>query len=146
MEHRAVAHVGKKVAAAQLLYGDDVAGALVEQAGVGGSFLEDLAREVVANAEIPDLGELFVRVKAGKPRPFTRQQHRALEGSGWPCGIEQQGKGRKRAKLGIPQGWLLGRDVPDLSDLPQCKPETLASDEHNRHQLNPTVATQLMLF
>ncbi|MFQ5343916.1 MAG: helicase-related protein, partial [Anaerolineae bacterium] len=36
MEHRAVAHVGAKVAAAQLLYGDDVAGALVEQAGAGG--------------------------------------------------------------------------------------------------------------
>jgi len=76
MEHRAVAHVGKKVAAAQLLYGDDVAGALVEQAGVGGSFLEELAREVVANAEIPDLGELFV------------QQHRAVEGPGWLLGAD----------------------------------------------------------
>jgi len=74
MEHRAVAHVGKKVAAAQLLYGDDVAGALVDQAGVGGSFLEELAREVVANTAIPDLGELFV------------QQHQAVEGSGWLLG------------------------------------------------------------
>ena len=74
MEHRAVAHVGKKVAAAQLLYGDNIAGALVDQAGVGGSFLEELAREVVANTAIPDLGELFV------------QQHQAVEGSGWLLG------------------------------------------------------------
>jgi predicted RNA-binding Zn-ribbon protein involved in translation (DUF1610 family) len=74
MEHRAVAHVGKKVAAAQLLYGDDVAGALVDQAGVGGSLLEELAREVVANTDIPDLGELFV------------QKHRAVEGPGWLLG------------------------------------------------------------
>jgi hypothetical protein len=76
MEHRAVGHVGRKVAAAQLLYGDDVAGALVDQAGVGGSFLEELAREVVANAEIPDLGELFV------------QKHRAAEGPGWLLGAD----------------------------------------------------------
>jgi len=78
MEHRAVAHVGKKVAAAQLLYGDDVAGALVSQAGVGGSFLEELAREVVANTDIPDLGELFV------------QKHQAIEGTGWLLGDDAQ--------------------------------------------------------
>jgi len=76
MEHRAVAHVGRKVAAAQLLYGDDIAGALVDQAGVGGNFLEELAREVVANTEIPDLNDLFV------------QQHRAVENSGWLLGTE----------------------------------------------------------
>jgi len=74
MEHRAVAHVGKKVAAAQLLYGDDVAGALVDQAGVGGSFLEELAREVVANTAIPDLSTLF------------GQHHQAIEASGWLLG------------------------------------------------------------
>jgi len=78
MEHRAVAHVGKKIAAAQLLYGDDVAGALVSQAGVGGSFLEELAREVVANTDIPDLGELFV------------QKHQAIEGTGWLLGDNAQ--------------------------------------------------------
>jgi len=76
MEHRAVAHIGKKIAAAQLLYGDDVAGALVEQAGVGGNLLEELAREVMANTEVPDLGELFV------------QRHRAVEGSGWLLGTD----------------------------------------------------------
>jgi len=77
MEHRAVAHVGKKVAAAQLLYGDDIAGALVDQAGVGGNFLEDLAREVIANTTIPDLGELFV------------QQTQAKEETGWLLGTDQ---------------------------------------------------------
>ncbi len=51
-----------------------MAGALVSQAGVGGSFLEELAREVVANTAIPDLGELFV------------QHHQAVEGSGWLLG------------------------------------------------------------
>jgi len=76
IENRALAHLGAKVSAAKLLYGDDVAGALVDQAGAGGNFLEELAREVVANAELPDLGELFV------------QQHRATEGSGWLLGSE----------------------------------------------------------
>jgi predicted RNA-binding Zn-ribbon protein involved in translation (DUF1610 family) len=89
MEHRAVAHVGKKVAAAQLLYGDDVAGALVSQAGVGGSFLEELAREVVANTAIPDLGELFV------------QKHQAVEGT---C--------PGRAGQVQVSGWLLGDAAP----------------------------------
>jgi hypothetical protein len=74
MEHRAVAHVGKKVAAAQTLYGDDITGALVDQSGAGGGFLQELAREVVANAEIPDLADIFV------------QKHRAVEGSGWLLG------------------------------------------------------------
>jgi hypothetical protein len=77
MEHRAVAHVGKKVAAAQLLYGDDIAGALVDQAGIGGNFLEDLARDVIANTDIPDLGELFT------------QQTKAQEETGWLLGADQ---------------------------------------------------------
>lgn len=75
MEHRAVAHVGKKIAAAQLLYGDDVAGALVDQAGIGGSFLEELASEVIANTAIPDLNAIFV------------QKSREAEG-GWLTGHE----------------------------------------------------------
>ncbi|MFQ5859868.1 MAG: helicase-related protein, partial [Anaerolineae bacterium] len=55
MEHRAVAHVGRKVAAAQLLYGDDIAGALVQEAGADYGFLESLAREVIENTGLPDL-------------------------------------------------------------------------------------------
>lgn len=74
MEHRAVAHVGRKVAAAQLLYGDDIAGALVEEAGVDYGFLESLAREVIENADLPDLGEIFVR------------KGHQYEGGGWLTG------------------------------------------------------------
>jgi hypothetical protein len=74
MEHRAVAHVGRKVAAAQLLYGDDIAGALAEEAGVDYGFLETLAREVIENTTLPDLSEIFVR------------QGRQYEGAGWLTG------------------------------------------------------------
>jgi hypothetical protein len=61
MEHRAVAHVGRKVAAAQLLYGDDIAGALVQEAGADYGFLESLAREVIENTALPDLSRIFIR-------------------------------------------------------------------------------------
>ncbi|MFQ5595616.1 MAG: helicase-related protein, partial [Anaerolineae bacterium] len=74
IEHRAVSHVGRKIIAAALLYGDDVAGALVDQAGAGGNLLEELAREVASNAEVPDLGEMFV------------QEHQKAEGAGWLLG------------------------------------------------------------
>jgi hypothetical protein len=74
MEHRAVGHVGRKVAAAQLLYGDDIAGALVQEAEVDYGFLESLAREVIDNADLPDLGQIFV------------SQSRQYEGAGWLTG------------------------------------------------------------
>lgn len=79
MEHRAVAHVGQKIAAAQLLYGDDVSGALVSEAGAGGSLLEQLAREVANNAEVPDLGEMFARK--------TREKESSTQ-TGWLLGRE----------------------------------------------------------
>lgn len=72
MEHQAIAHVGRKVAAAQLLYGDDIAGALVRTAGAGAGFLASLARDVIENADVPDLGEIFVR------------RSRRYEGAGLP--------------------------------------------------------------
>lgn len=59
MEHRAASLVGQKLAAAQLLYGDSVEGALVEQADSGHGFLADLARSVIEGADVPDLGSLF---------------------------------------------------------------------------------------
>jgi hypothetical protein len=77
MEHRAVAHVGRKVAAAQLLYGDDIAGALVQEAGVDYGFLESLAREVIENSELPDLGQIFV------------DRSRQYEGAGWLTGHDE---------------------------------------------------------
>ena len=88
MEHRAVAHVGRKVAAAQLLYGDDIAGALVQQAGADYGFLETLAREVIDNTELPDLGQIFV------------SQSRHYEGAGPASGT----------------GWLTGQVEPNLEE------------------------------
>jgi len=62
MEHRAAVLVGQKLAAAQLLYGDSVEGALVEQSDSGHGFLADLARSVIEGAEVVDLGKLFHQV------------------------------------------------------------------------------------
>lgn len=81
-------HVGNRVPAAQLLYGDDMAGALVRQARAGGNFLEDLAREVAENSQLPDLGYLFV------------QKSRAAEDT-WPV---------EPGQVQAP-GWLTGSDT-----------------------------------
>lgn len=62
MEHRAASLVGQKLAAAQLIYGDSVQGALVDQADSGHGFLADLARSVIEDAQIPDLSQLFRQV------------------------------------------------------------------------------------
>jgi len=65
MEHRAASLVGQKLAAAQLLYGDSVEGALVEQSDSGHGFLADLARSVIEGAEVTDLNQLFRQVSLG---------------------------------------------------------------------------------
>ena len=65
MEHRAASLVGQKLAAAQLLYGDSVEGALIEQSDSGHGFLADLARSVIEGAEVTDLNQLFRQVSLG---------------------------------------------------------------------------------
>jgi len=65
MEHRAASLVGQKLAAAQLLYGDSVEGALVDHADSGHGFLADLARSVIERADVSDLGSLFRQVSLG---------------------------------------------------------------------------------
>ena len=62
MEHRAASLVGQKLAASQLLYGDAVAGALVQQSDSGRGFLADLTRNLIEQSEIADLNTLFRRV------------------------------------------------------------------------------------
>ncbi|MCL5952183.1 MAG: DUF6094 domain-containing protein [Chloroflexi bacterium] len=62
MEHRAASLVGQKLAAAQLIYGDSVQGALVDQADSGHGFLADLARSVIEDAQVADLSHLFRQV------------------------------------------------------------------------------------
>jgi hypothetical protein len=57
MESKALALMGRKMKAAQLLYGDEVGGAIVPEDG--GDFLTELAREVLEGKELPDLQTLF---------------------------------------------------------------------------------------
>ncbi len=74
MEHRAVARVGEKLAAAALLYGNDVVGGLISEAQAGRGLMDQLIRDVMNNAAIPDLSELFVRAE------------RTAQASGWLLG------------------------------------------------------------
>ncbi len=57
MESRALALIGAKMKAAQLLYGDNVGGAIVPEEE--GDILMKLAREALESADLPDLQSLF---------------------------------------------------------------------------------------
>ncbi len=57
MEARALSLMGAKMKAAQLLYGDEVGGAIVPEED--GDLLTALAREVLNGADLPDLQTLF---------------------------------------------------------------------------------------
>ena len=57
MEARALALIGAKMKAAQLLYGDNVGGAIVPEED--GDILMKLAREALEAADLPDLQSLF---------------------------------------------------------------------------------------
>lgn len=59
MEHRAMGLVAQKLAAALLLTGDAVEGALVQQTDSGRGFLADLAKSVINGSQIADLNALF---------------------------------------------------------------------------------------
>ncbi len=60
LEEQAVRLMGKKMRAAQLLYGDDVGGAIVPEDD--GNFLAELARAVLEEHTLPDLRSLFAEV------------------------------------------------------------------------------------
>ena len=57
MEAQALALMGRKMRAAQTLYGDEVGGAIVPVEE--GDFITELAREVLHGAELDDLQSLF---------------------------------------------------------------------------------------
>lgn len=57
MEAQALALMGRKMRAAQTLYGDEVGGAIVPTEE--GDFITELAREVLRGAELDDLQSLF---------------------------------------------------------------------------------------
>jgi len=73
MEYRAMTLIAQKLAAALLLYGDAVEGALVQEADTGRGFLADLAKSVIEGAEVPDLNQLFAE----------QNQERILQGDGF---------------------------------------------------------------
>ena len=154
MEHQTVAHVGKEVATAHLLHGDAVAGSLVDQARVGGSFLAELAREVVANAEIPDLTRLFVEKHRaventcpGRPCTWPSSTGQVLSQAPvlylpctWPSSTGQV-QARYRAQ---DSGWFLGANGPDLSDR---RDDTLLSVSASElTPVDPRQSVQLTLF
>ena len=57
LESAALALMGKKMKAAQLVYGDEVGGAIVPEDD--GDFLTQLARDVLDGAKLTDLQTLF---------------------------------------------------------------------------------------
>jgi Helicase conserved C-terminal domain len=57
MEATALAHIGRKMKAAQLVYGNEVGGAIVPEEE--GDFLTQLARDVLDGAKLSDLQTLF---------------------------------------------------------------------------------------
>lgn len=64
MEEQALRLMGQKMKAAQLLYGDEVGGAIVPDSGE--NFLTELARSILAGQDLPDLKALFAAA-----RPMT---------------------------------------------------------------------------
>ncbi len=61
MEMQALALMGQKMGAAQLLYGDQVTGAIVPEDA--GDFLTELANAVLEDKELPDLEALFTEAQ-----------------------------------------------------------------------------------
>ena len=57
MEEKALSLIGKKMYAAQLLYGDEVGGAIVE--ADEGSMLTEMAREALSGTKLDDLSAIF---------------------------------------------------------------------------------------
>lgn len=70
VEHRAVGLAGQKWAAAQLLYGDSVEGALAQAGDQTDNLLATLTRDLVANARVDDLHKYF---KQASKTPAARR-------------------------------------------------------------------------
>jgi hypothetical protein len=67
LEADALALMGKKMQAAQLLYGDEVGGAIVPEDD--GDFLSQLARSVLEGKELPDLQAMFAEAHPSTTAP-----------------------------------------------------------------------------
>ncbi len=69
MQEHAVGLVGKKIGAAQLLFGDEVAGAIVPGEEAEGSFRDELAKAALEDREV-DLESIFARENQGTDSPL----------------------------------------------------------------------------
>jgi hypothetical protein len=108
LETDALALMGQKMQAAQLLYGDEVGGAIVPEED--GDFLTRLARSVLEGKELPDLQTLFTEAQpttnspmgsptAVSPRMMTFSDLRVL----WERKLENGNSyGRQRKKERAP--------------------------------------------
>jgi hypothetical protein len=95
MESKALALMGRKMKAAQLLYGDEVGGAIVPEDS--GDFLTELAREVLEGKELPDLRALFTDegdVTAAATGSLTQVSPRLT----WNDLVQLYGKGGSAAR------------------------------------------------
>jgi len=113
MESKALALMGRKMKAAQLLYGDEVGGAIVPEDS--GDFLTELAREVLEGTALPDLQTLFAddsptsdsptgsMVKVSPPILTMLELARQL---GVRPGRNGDGNGRRRKKVEVPDNQL----------------------------------------
>ncbi|HIP96350.1 MAG TPA: hypothetical protein EYH32_03945, partial [Anaerolineae bacterium] len=112
LEEKALALMGRKMKAAQLLYGDEVGGAIVPEED--GDFLTELARTVLEGQELPDLKALFAAVKQETQSPlgsptaqsprlpvYTEEQLRAL----WLAEVEARAARRRRRRR-VPEGQM----------------------------------------
>mgnify|MGYP000639711951 CR=1 FL=1 len=68
LEADALSLMGQKMQAAQLLYGDEVGGAIVPEDD--GDFLTQLARSVLEGKELPDLQTLFTEIRPSTTSPM----------------------------------------------------------------------------
>jgi SAM-dependent methyltransferase len=114
LEEDAVALMGSKMRAAQLLYGDEVGGAIVPDED--GNFLTQLARAVLDEQDLPDLHTLFAAAEVETSSPmgsptakspllpvYTAAQLRAM----WQAEREARGnKGRARVAEQIAAGQM----------------------------------------
>ncbi len=106
MEHRAASLVGQKLAAAQLIYGDSVQGALVDQADSGHGFLADLARSVIEDAQVADLSHLFRQVSVSGGNGDGNSEFIGATPSAPVCEVDEISAGAEAA-LGEPTAILI---------------------------------------
>jgi Uncharacterised methyltransferase family (DUF6094)/Helicase conserved C-terminal domain len=87
MEHRAMGLIAQKLAAALLLTGDEVQGALVEETDSGHGFLADLSKSVISGAQIADLNSLF---RDRSPEHTTKSEFLGVPKINWDAVPEEE--------------------------------------------------------